>query len=480
MKEKCFIVLALLSTLFLVSCKKFLTVNPKTEMPLDVLFSSEGGFKDALTGVYLQMKDNKTYGAAMTQTTIEQLASSWDVTAKTTEERMGLFNYTDEGVEGSLSSIYGQEYKIISSVNAILGQIDSRRDVFVTAGMYETIKSECLAIRAYCHFDILRLFGPQPSSPVNGNRLPYVTVLSNTPNSRLSYHEFQTALFKDLSDAEMLVKNIDPIIKYSIQQLKAPGASGVNPTDTFLAYRYLRMNYYAVKALQARAYLWFNDTQKAYECAKLIIDAKNEDGSVKFVFGSATDIAAKDYLLTNEHIFGLYDFDLANRYTSLYGSGILKKGANNLTINNQLFGKTGTDIRESGLWELITLSGGAKGYTIKKYKVQDAPAGSDFKQIPMLRISEMYLIAAEAAPFTEGLNYFKLFRAARNIGQLAVPADPTGLQTEILKEYRKEFYSEGQAFFAYKRLNTTNTGFLFLPLAATINYLIPLPKSEAI
>lgn len=480
MKKISFTILAVFSILLLISCKKFLMVTPKTEMPLDILFTTEGGFKDALTGVYIQMKDNNAYGMAMTQTTIEQLTSSWDVTSNNTDQRLGLFNYSDAGVEGALSSIYGQEYKIISSVNAILGQIDAKRNVFATPGMYETIKSECLAIRAYCHFDILRLFGPLPSAPATGNMLAYVTVLSNKPNNRISYTEFQSALLKDLSDAEMLVKDIDPITKYSLLQLRAPGALGFNPPDTFLAYRYLRMNYYAVKALQARAYLWFNDTQKAYECAKLLIDAKNEDGSVKFVFGSATDISAKDFVLTKEHIFGLYDFDLANKYTLLYGSGTIRKSTNNFAINFQLFGNTGTDIRETGLWELITLGNGSKAYVTKKYQAQDANANIDFKQVPMLRISEMYLIAAETAPFAEGLNYFKLFRAARNISQLAVPATPAALQGEILKEYRKEFYAEGQAFFIYKRLNTPKASFLFVPAAATINYLIPLPKSEAV
>jgi len=50
--------------------------------------------------------------------------------------------------------IYTQLYKIILSVNAILEQIDAKQDVF-EPGMYEIIKGECLAMRAYCHFDLL-------------------------------------------------------------------------------------------------------------------------------------------------------------------------------------------------------------------------------------------------------------------------------------------------------------------------------------
>ena len=131
------------------SCKKWLTVQPKTQMPSDVLFTTESGFQDALTGVYIQMKSTNAYGQDMTFGTIERLTSSWDVTTNTTEQRLGLFNYADDGVQRALAAIYAQEYKIIASINAILAEVDVRKDVFLSAGSYEMMKGECLALRAY-------------------------------------------------------------------------------------------------------------------------------------------------------------------------------------------------------------------------------------------------------------------------------------------------------------------------------------------
>lgn len=484
MKKISLIVCAVFGIALITSCKKFLTVTPKTELPQDILFNNEGGFKDALTGVYIQMKDNSAYGGAMTQTTIESLISSWDVTANSTPQRLGLFNYADEKVELTLDSVFRQEYKVISSINAILGQIDERKSVFITPGLYETVKAECLALRAYCHLDVLRLFGPVPTSPSNGNMLAYVTRLSTTPNARVPFNEFQAALLKDVADAQILLKDIDPITQYTLGQLRNPGLnSGFNPADTYFAFRYLRMNYYAIKALEARANLWFGNNDKAYECARLVIDAKNNDGSSKFVFGSSADMTAKDLVLTKEHIFGLYDFEMFTKYGTRYATGGLKKGTAATTITTQLYGNTGTDIRESGLWELVTLTNGAKCYVLKKYQAADnktVTSATDFKQIPMLRLSEMYLIAAETAPFADGLNYFKAYKTARNIGAQPAPANPAALQTEIIKEYRKEFYAEGQAFFAYKRVNAVKSSMLFVPAAATPNYLLPLPKTESI
>jgi len=482
MKNLKLILTALLSIVLLASCKKYLEVTPKTQMPQDLLFSTEGGFKDALTGAYIQMNHKDAYGAALTQTTIEAITSSWDVTANTSAQRMGLFTYTDQGVQDSLASIFAQQYKIISSVNAILGQIDTKKNVFATPGLYELIKGEALAIRAYCHLDILRLFGPIPTAPTVGNNLAYVTTLSKNINNRVAFTAFQTALLKDLADAEALLKDTDPITKYSIVQLKAPSSSLALP-DTYFGYRDIRMNYYAVKALQARAQLWFNNPQQAYLCAKEIIDAKNTDGTNKFNLGGSADFAAGDFVLTKEHIFGLYDFNMFNKYTQRYANGTFRKGTTATTITNQLYGNTGTDIRESSLWELITLPNTSKAYIIKKYRTSDLqPTDNtkDYKQIPMLRLSEMYLIAAETASYAEGVEYLRQFRVARNVGQSSQPANTAALQIEVLKEYRKEFYAEGQGFFAYKRVNAPKASFLFVPSAATLNYLLPLPYMESI
>ncbi|SMC87337.1 RagB/SusD family nutrient uptake outer membrane protein [Pedobacter nyackensis] len=466
---KYIIVVLLLPALTNTSCKDYLNVKPKTEMTQEELFSTEGGFKDALNGVYIQMKGTNVYGRDMTMTTIEHLISSWDgdaIISTKVPYKLAHFNYTDVDAERSLSAIYGAEYKIIASINAILDHIDENRFVFRSPGVYETVKAECLAMRAYCHLDILRLFGPIPTDVNTGNKLAYVIHLSKTPNPLLSFAAFQEALLKDLDEAERLVKDIDPIVK------------NIAPTDAYFANRNLKMNYYAVKALQARAYLWFNNKGKAYECAKMVIDAKDSNGNPMFRLGKLADMSAKDYVLTCEHIFGLHDFALYTKYSSLYANGSLRKGSDNSIINSQLYGNTGTDIREANLWELITLPQSVlQGYVLKKYKVDES--GTNFKQIPLLRISEMYMIAIETGQAADAQLLWTTFRSARGLQQNTLPADPVLIQNELLKEYRKEFYAEGQAFFAYKRLNAAQANVLFVPGEATLNYLIPMPKTEA-
>ncbi|GAB1473908.1 RagB/SusD family nutrient uptake outer membrane protein [Bacteroidota bacterium] len=474
-------------SLSLTSClNEWLTVNPKTDMTRDILFSTESGFKDALTGVYIQLKSTAGYGERLTMSTIEHLVTSWDVTSSSTEQRLSQFLYTDAGVEATMSAIFSQQYKVISSINAILDQIDANKDVFVTDKMYELIKGEALALRALCHFDILRLFGPVPTVTTEDNILPYVKTLSKEATPHINFNAFKAELLKDLNDAEQLLNTADPVKSYSMNDLRRPGPTYTfNPADTYFGFRHIRMNYYAVKALKARTYLWFGDNENAFANAKEVIDAKNPDGSTKFTLGTSADMTAGYLNLPSEHIFGIYEFSLLTKYNNMYANGTLKKGSAETTIKSQLYGNTGTDIRETYLWELITQANQAKTYVIKKYKVNDAPSNMtvDYRQIPLLRIAEMYLIAVEAAPtLAESQAYWSTFRIARNISVSTLPTDPLMLKDEVMKEYRKEFYAEGQSFFNYKRMNLPKNKILYASTSASVvlNYVVPLPKTELI
>lgn len=469
------------------SClNEWLTVNPKTDMTRDMLFSTESGFKDALTGVYIQLKSNKGYGEALTMSTIEHLVTSWDVTANTTQQRLNQFLYTDAGVELALNSVFSQQYSVIASINAILDKIDSNKELFLTKNLYELIKGEALALRALCHFDLLRLYGPVPSLATADPILPYVKSLSREATPHINFDSYKEALLKDLNDAEQLLKVADPILNYSVMDLRRPGATyPFNPEDTYFAMRDIRMNYFAVKALKARTYLWFGDKENAFACAKEVIDAKNSDGKAKFTLGTAADMTAGNFTLPSEHLFAVYDFALPTRYKNTFDNGTLKKGTAESTVKSQLYGNTGTDIRETYLWELITQPNQVKTYIIKKYKVSDTPTSSqsDFRQIPLIRLSELYLIAVEAAPsLAEAQAYWSAFRTARNISVSALSSDPALVKDEVMKEYRKEFVAEGQAFYNYKRLNMPKNKIIWAPTAAAVvlNYVVPLPKSELI
>jgi len=478
MKLKNFIYTIILLVTFN-SCSDWLTVYPKTEMPSNVQFASEQGYKDAVAGVYTLMKSSTLYGAGLSFTNIEYMASLWDVSTDTAPYYLALHQFTNTTAKEITDAIYVKQYNVIVNINSILENIDKDTTIFKTPGTYKLIKGECLALRAFIHFDIMRMFGPVPSTGDVGSikTIPYVTKVSKDINVPITYDEFKTQIFNDFTEAETLLAGVDPILNYSVKALKIPSSSGYFAPSDFFVHRIIRMNYYAVKALQARAYLWYGEKQLAYESALAVINATNPDGTKKFTLGSSDDFANTNYNFPTEHIFCMYDYSLYKKYSDNFATGTLKKGSTVASIKTTMFGNTGTDIRELNLWELITLSNNTTCHILKKYLVPETPfdLNTDFRQIPVIRLSELYLIAVEAA---SDQTLWDDFRNTRGIAALTLPADEIALKTAILMEFRKEFYGEGQLFYLYKRFNTVKTSILFYNSSLVVNYVVPLPETE--
>lgn len=111
------------------------------------------------------------------------------------------------------------------------------------------IEGEALAIRAFCQFDILRLFGQLPQGGTKKVSLPYsyTTSIDEMPK----YYDFDAYvanLTADIEKAETLLKATDPAMDTPLRKLNTSSSSD----DDFLKYRQSRLNYWAVRALHAR------------------------------------------------------------------------------------------------------------------------------------------------------------------------------------------------------------------------------------
>lgn len=457
-----------MSTLLLTACGDWLTVSPKTEKPTKDLFTTESGFKDALIGVYIELINDNSYGEAMTMSKVEYLANFWNITANSGEQALAAHNYSDGKAETIIANIYNQHYKVILGVNAILEHIDNNKSIFSKAS-YETIKGEALAIRALCHLDLLRLWGPVPTEATNTPILSYVEVVTKDLIMPVNFKTYKAKLLSDLQQA------------YDLLKISSEMQNEVD--DDFFKTRTIRMNYLGVKALQARAYLWFGENGKANECAMNVLEnrANDRDEAMRFRLGTAEDFAKKDYVLTKEHLFCLYRLDMYTKYMSLFQGHILYKDSKETTVKKDIYGNTGSDIRELNLWELIEVDTKDKFYVSKKYTNYEKVTSTqpDYKYIPIIRLSEIYLIAIETGiggAISQTL--WEEYLVSRNLSVSALPSDLESLQEKMVAEYRKEFYGEGQAFYIYKRFNLASNKFLWAPKA--INYVLPLPKTEII
>lgn len=472
MKNRFYILLCLLY-MGMVSCNSWLDVQPKTELDEEEMFSKQQGFQETLTGVYMNMKSTGSYGGNLMYGTIEYLAQHWDCSNGSYQEKISRFNYTDASVQGQFETIYTQLYKTIMSANTVLEKIDEKRSVFET-GMYEIIKGEALALRAYCHLDLLRLFGPMPMKTGNSTVLPYVTTVTIDYHEHHTYEEFTHLLEDDLLLADSLLKTSDPV-QATVRQRDVENnvTLSVSASD-FLKARHLRFNYYAVKALEARFYLWLGGSEnkaKACACAKEVMDAVDEEGKPVFELGSVGAFVNEDYVFSSEHIMAVYDHKLSDRSTTAFSGNPSYTKDNNVLVP-ELYEAGTTDIRYV-LWTSYTQSGGNIKWSLKKFLQKDE--NSAINQLPLLRLSEMYLIAMECGTIAEANELYEAFCIARDIPVREF--HEVELEDILLEEYNKEFYAEGQTFYLYKRLGVENMLWAQDP-GNEEAFVVPLPLKE--
>lgn len=98
--------------------------------------------------------------------------------------------------------------------------------------------------------------------------------------------------------------------------------------------------------------------------------------------------------------------------------------------------------------------------------------------VPLIRLSEVYLIAMEAAPTLEEANrLYTEYMRARDV-MVVDPLEESEVASTIEKEYRIEFWGEGQMFYYYKRHHTTRMKWKADREVTETDYIVPLPENE--
>lgn len=461
------ILIAAPAALLFTSCNDWLDVSPSEQKKKSEMFSKAEGFRNALTGAYIRMKSNSLYGQEMVCGTVENLAQHWNYTSNSIGSYLNTYNYRATSVENAMTAIYNNLYKVVADVNSLLGDIDNGT---LSQDDYNLIKGEALALRAFCHFDVLRLFGPMPADPGTSPVLPYVKEVTNRPNALLTYEQFTRMLLADIDEAEACLKKVDPILKQSIATLNTPSQL----TDNYYGYRQMRMNFYAVCALKARVALWTGNKAEALQYARTVINATTADGTKTFRLGTLNDCASGDKVLSSEHIFNLKVTDIA----STLGSGTTWQKTQS-QLRTQLYETGTTDIRYVNMWNYVYDSywWTYYNYFVKYVQTDNMPALAR-NVIPMMRLYEMHLIAMECSSLSEANALYVEMAAARNAPSVTITSEEQ-LRELLIKEYNREFYGEGQAFYAYKRMAAEKIYFTNEP-GTKDAYVVPLPVQESV
>jgi fructose-specific component phosphotransferase system IIB-like protein len=462
------------------SCNDWLDVKPEASVSVEELFSTEEGFFEAINGVYTQSANSSLYGGLFTVEIQDVLAQnySFKVQDYTTYIKTSMFDFTDETFKWRNSLIWENAYRAIVNINLILENIDAKKSLF-HKGMYELVKGEALALRAYLHFDLLRYFALPYSTGASAKAIPYVTTYSNRVTTLSTVQEVTGKILEDLNEAKRLMAVGDPILEdayivgYNTDAVDKSTEKS-NP-DLFLQNRRHRINYYAVCGTLARVYLYSGNHQNAYTNAKEVIDAKKFPWIDPDVF--LAEVKTRDRLIYPELLFSWYiereESSMQSRYSNTTTGYFISPDHARDIYEVATVGAE--DYRFKG-W--LSLTGGE--YQIVKYlRNNEYDGNKHYLVAPAIRLSEMYYIAAESIYSTDPDAAWGLLnevRFHRGIG--AILGSANNFTDELLKEYRKETFAEGQAFYAYKRLGKgirSESGIVFQPADIAP---IPLPDDE--
>lgn len=478
-----YIISALCCVLFVSACD-FLDVNPKTQVPADKMFMQEAGFEDALNGCYMKMNSKHLYGKFLTLSGVDFLAGYYDrTTSGTLEHALSNFEFDNSYLKSQIKSTYNEFYNVILQVNDVIVHLDSEqgRNVVKSPEKRNLLMGEALALRAFLHFDILRLFGQVPKNATITVSLPYSEVTGVDARPLYGFDEYLAKVMNDIEDAEELLKE-DPCRTYNLNT-----HVHAEVKDDFYHYRKYRFNYYAVKALKARVYLYIGDRTNAYKEAMSIIDAKNQDGSDYFALAGDNDFNKSYFAMPSETIMGLSNRGLDNNETER----LFKNESNAFPMlfsksrcEMMFFFNTASNNRFSRWWGEVTNATGGLNPYYKKYMqnegVSDDAVKLDNKWlVPLFRLSEIYLIAMESTDDLAQANaLYTEYMRARNVQVEEYFQDLSMVQGETVFEMRIEFMAEGQMFYTYKRTGATDMYFDYSKTITEDNYVVPVPESE--
>lgn len=449
----------------LAACSDWLDVRPKTEMKSDRLFATEEGFVSALTGIYSLMESNGLYGQQLTFDFMEKLVMRYDNydNNPSKKELAKIYDYKNqETPRNTLGSIWSNMYNAIANVNNLLHHLEVNGDRLHTPGYDAIIRGEALGLRAFLYFDLLRMWGPVYQKDSTASAIPYRTEFTNEKIPLSPANVVMERIMEDLSAAEKLLQDTDPLV------------FGMNTKDSFLGYRKNRMNILAVKALIARAALWRGDKGMAAEYAEEVIRNSGLTLNIENM---------KDVAMYNETLFALDIFKMEDKLSTYFPSTTFTWNVSQLWISTSNLDEvyeTGTiginDIR--GKQENGFAYGDGKRLLRKFMPSAD---NSYSNHMPLIRLSEMYYILAEATELKKAASYINTVRNARGIG-MAYDIDPGTLSEsrrieELQKEYEKDYFGEGQFFYFLKRNNRGS--FRRSVVAEMYNYYVfPLPDAE--
>lgn len=456
------------SVLFLLSgCNGFLVKEPVLQQTSELTLSSFNGLNNATIGAYTPLDGVDWYGGYFVLSS-EMRGGNGKLKPNDAGFQFNAYtwNYTAESTENLWSTAYVAISRANNVINAIPDFVGSEAE----KETLQKYKAECLFIRAISHFDLVRLYAQPYSYDKTSLGVPVVTVTKIDEPARNTVEDVYTQVVSDLKEAESLFGDYQR-------------DGGADPKG-FATKE-------AAQALLARVYLYMEDWQKAADYATKVIDSKkftmwtadqyvpvseNENGA----WGRETE--------GSEVIFAIYEATGNSGYPGQEGIPYMTnpKFHGDVCASNDLLNlyEEG-DVRSDLFYSDPQGRPVYEGYWwTNKYPSKTGDGSTN--NTPVLRLSEMYLIRAEAlekGASIEGATALDDFNTIRTNRGLA-PKTSALVLSDISDERRRELCFEGHDVFDLARRKealvrndydaSSNQNINF----PDNKWAVPIPKSE--
>lgn len=421
------------------ACKKdFLDVKPTNAGDSETAIQTAADAKVMINGLMSKMTNSNYYGRNFM---LYGDIKGGDLTIFSQGRGLdALYTFNHSVSSNNYSGFWNQIYNCILQANTILASIDKLKAAGTTEN-FDNYQGQVLTARALMYFDLVRLYGKAYTMDKTSFGVPNITVPLDAAAQplRATVEENYTQIMSDLTTAAPL-----------LSKTKSNGF----------------LNYYGNMALQARVNLTMGKNAEALTAAREVINFgpytlysnANWVGSWKTQFGS-------------ESIFELGIFpsegDLTTSSLSFYlrrkahGSGSAIGWFMGSDYYLSRLAQDPTDVR----WGVMSYDESSPTHLGASYKYSgdvaltgDGKATATAVNIKVIRLSEVYLIAAEAALGVDNIAAAGYLNAIRKRAPLLTPATNLTITLDmILEERSKELFTEGQRYFDMLRLNRSIT-----------------------
>ncbi len=351
----------------------------------------------------------------------------------------GLYSFNHSATVGSYAGYWTQIYHCILQANNIISGINKLKAAGSTEN-FDNYLGQALTARALMYFDLVRLYGKPYSMDKTSYGVPNVIepLVASAQPLRATVAENYIQILKDLTDAAPLLPK--------------------SKTNGYL-------NYYGNMALQAKVNLYMEKYPDALTAAQTVINS-----NVYKPYANADWVSSWKTQFGTESIFEI-SMDLINDLgTGSLGYYLRRKGhggsaaAGWFMASDYFLARLGQDPSDVR-WGVMSYDESSPTHLGASYKYSgsvaldgDGKGNSSAVNIKVIRVSEVYLIAAEAAFYSDktvAANYLNVIR--KRSPALAPATDLTITIDMILDERSKELFTEGERFFDMMRLNKSIT-----------------------